>query len=151
MRFLFLHSLIFYIFFQSGYVYANSITPDPKKLVAEMSNANSELNYDGVFVYRYDKHIDTMRIIHKKNNDGTIQERLIALTGNKREIIRDNDRVKYFFPENRVAIIEKSKLGQLISLIAPIIMVSSVWFWFDLNEEIEILKNKMELAIFLYF
>ena len=119
LRFLFTPSLIFYIFIYSVLVNANSISPDPKELIAEMSNANSELNYDGVFVYRYDKQIDTMRIIHKKSNNGTIHERLIALTGNKREIIRNNDRVKYFFPENKVAIIEKSKLGQLISSYMP--------------------------------
>ena len=30
-----------------------------------------------------------------------------------------------------------SQLGQLISFISPILMVSSIWFWFDLNEEID--------------
>ena len=31
----------------------------------------------------------------------------------------------------------KSQLGQLISLISPILMVGSIWFWVDLNEEID--------------
>ena len=31
----------------------------------------------------------------------------------------------------------ESKLGQLISLISPMVMVSSIWFWVDLNEEID--------------
>ena len=31
----------------------------------------------------------------------------------------------------------ESQLGQLISLISPILMVASIWFWIDLNEEIE--------------
>ena len=119
LRFLFLLIFIFCTFVYPALVNANSITPDPKQLIEEMSNANSELNYDGVFVYRYDKHIDTMRIIHKKSNDGTIHERLVTLTGDKREIIRNNDRVKYFFPEDKIAIIEKSKLGQLISSYIP--------------------------------
>ena len=30
-----------------------------------------------------------------------------------------------------------SQLGQLISFISPILMVGSIWFWVDLNEEIE--------------
>ncbi len=30
-----------------------------------------------------------------------------------------------------------SQLGQIISLISPVLMVSSIWFWIDLNEEIE--------------
>ena len=101
------------------HVHADSILPDPRILVDEMSNATHELNYDGIFVYRYDKQIDTMRIIHKKNKDGDVYERLVSLTGNNREIIRENDRVKYIFPENKVAIIEKSKIGQLISSYIP--------------------------------
>ena len=101
------------------HVHADSILPDPRILVDEMANATHELNYDGIFVYRYDKQIDTMRIIHKKNKDGDVYERLVSLTGNNREIIRENDRVKYIFPENKVAIIEKSKIGQLISSYIP--------------------------------
>ena len=31
----------------------------------------------------------------------------------------------------------ESQLGQLISLISPILMVASIWFWIDLNEEID--------------
>ena len=31
----------------------------------------------------------------------------------------------------------ENQLGQLISLISPILMVVSIWFWIDLNEEIE--------------
>ena len=30
-----------------------------------------------------------------------------------------------------------SQLGQFISFIAPILMVASIWFWVDLNEEID--------------
>ena len=30
----------------------------------------------------------------------------------------------------------ESQLGQLISLLSPLIMVTSIWFWVDLNEEI---------------
>ena len=31
----------------------------------------------------------------------------------------------------------ESQLGQLISFIAPILMFASIWFWIDLNEEID--------------
>tara|TARA_B100001250_G_C19669836_1_gene730974 strand:+ start:353 stop:982 length:630 start_codon:yes stop_codon:yes gene_type:complete len=30
-----------------------------------------------------------------------------------------------------------SQLGQLLSFVSPILMVGSIWFWVDLNEEIE--------------
>ena len=119
MKFLYSLSLFFYISLYPIIINADSSEPDIKILITEMSKATSELNYDGIFVYRYDKKIDTMRIIHKKNQNGDIYERLISLTGNEREILRENDRVKYFFPESRIAIIEKAKLGQLISSYIP--------------------------------
>ena len=114
----YLFALISYLFFNAITTYADSILPDPKNLIAEMSIATSQLNYDGIFTYRYDKKIDTMRIIHK-NKEGDIFERLISLNGNRREIVRENDKVKYFFPENKIAIIERSKLSQLLSSYIP--------------------------------
>ena len=133
MKFPYLFSLIFYICIHSIFARADNIAPDPKILIAEMSNATTELNYDGIFVYRYDKQIDKMRIIHKKNSNGDVHERLVLLTGSKREIIRDNDRVKYFFPENKVVIIEKSKSGQLISSYIPDTIQSiSKFYAFDI-------------------
>lgn len=62
-----------------------------------MSKASRELNYDGVFVYRLGKQVDTMRIIHKSDADGSI-ERLVSLTGHAREVIRDKDQVRCYFP-----------------------------------------------------
>ena len=118
LKFSYLFALISYLFFNAITTYADSILPDPKNLIAEMSIATSQLNYDGIFTYRYDKKIDTMRIIHK-NKEGDIFERLISLNGNRREIVRENDKVKYFFPENKIAIIERSKLGQLLSSYIP--------------------------------
>ena len=56
-------------------MYAENVTPNPKILIDEMSVATNQLNYDGIFIYRHDKQIDTMRIIHKKNHNGDIYER----------------------------------------------------------------------------
>lgn len=100
-------------------IYAEDTRPNPHILINEMSKATDELNYDGIFVYRHGAQIDTMRIIHKKTRDGDIYERLISLTGNPREIIRDKDKVKYYFPENKLVIVEKKKLGQFISAYIP--------------------------------
>ena len=83
------------------FVHAENVTPNPEILIDEMSAATNQLNYDGIFIYRHDKQIDTMRIIHKKNHNGDVYERLISLTCNAREIIREKDQVKYFFPENK--------------------------------------------------
>ncbi len=46
-------------------------------------------------------------------------------------------KVSSLYAINLLFLSGESQLGQLISLIAPIIMFSSIWFWFDLNEEID--------------
>ncbi len=107
------------LFFGSiGAVYSDSDTPDPRFLIDEMSKASRNLNYDGVFMYRLGKQIDTMRIIHKSGNDG-VYERLISLTGDAREVIRDKDQVKCFFPKDKTVVVDKSKTGKLISSSLP--------------------------------
>ncbi len=98
--------------------YSDDTAPDPQVLIDEMSKASRELNYDGVFIYRLGKQMDTMRIIHKSGTDGAI-ERLISLTGHAREVIRDKDQVRCYFPENKEVVVEKSRLGKLISTYLP--------------------------------
>ncbi len=115
LRFHFVFALFFLANISS---YAESNMPDPQVLIDEMSKASRNLNYDGVFIYRLDKQMDTMRIIHKSGGDG-IYERLISLTGNAREVIRDKDQVKCFFPEDKKVIVEKSRLGKLVSAYLP--------------------------------
>jgi sigma-E factor negative regulatory protein RseB len=98
--------------------YSDDNRPDPQVLIDEMSKASRDLNYDGIFVYHLGKQIDTMRIIHKSGDDG-IYERLVSLTGNAREVIRDKEQVKCFFPEDKMVVVDKSRLGKLISSYLP--------------------------------
>jgi sigma-E factor negative regulatory protein RseB len=98
--------------------FSENIYPEPQLLIDEMSMASRDLNYDGVFVYRLGKQMDTMRIIHKSGGEG-IYERLISLTGHAREVIRDKDQVKCFFPEDKTVVVEKRRAGKLISTYLP--------------------------------
>ena len=45
-------------------------------------------------------------------------------------------KVSSLYAINILLLSGKSQLGHLISLISPILMVASIWFWVDLNEEI---------------
>lgn len=101
-----------------SFSFADTQSPEPQTLIDEMSKASRDLNYDGTFIYRLGKRIDTMRIIHKSGENG-IYERLISLTGNAREVVRDNDQVKCFFPEDKKVIVDKSRTGKLVSTYLP--------------------------------
>ena len=85
-----------------------------EQLLNAMADATRKLDYDGIFIYRRDHHMDTMRLIHKVDGDGE-KERLVSLSGHPREVIRDRQTVTCIFPENRVLMVEKSRNQELIS------------------------------------
>jgi sigma-E factor negative regulatory protein RseB len=74
---------------------------DSIALLKRMNHAASSLNFDGVFLHVDDQHLDTLRVIHKIQN-GKVLERLYALNGNPREVIRDAERVWCFMPERKM-------------------------------------------------
>jgi len=46
-------------------------------------------------------------------------------------------KVSSLYAINLLFLSSNSQLGQIISLISPLLMVGSIWFWVDLNEEID--------------
>ncbi len=67
------------------------------ELLKKMNHAANTINYDGVFLHIDGKHIHTQRVIHKVQNN-TVRERLYALDGVPREVIRDAEKVLCFMP-----------------------------------------------------
>lgn len=57
-----------------------------------MSHSFRELNYRGVFTYEHGSHMESLRITHAVR-DGVERERLVYLTGEPREIVRDGHQV----------------------------------------------------------
>jgi len=86
-------------------------TTPAQKLISQMSEANHKLNYEGVFIYRRQGQMDTMRIIHRVDENG-IQERIVSLTGFAREVIRDKNSVTCILPDDESVMVEKSAPGQ---------------------------------------
>jgi len=69
-----------------------------------MSEAARRFDYDGVYVHVSDSHIDSLRIVHKIKPDG-VHERLYALNGVPREVIRDPERVWCFLPDKSMGVL----------------------------------------------
>ncbi len=101
---------------------------DAQQLINQMSRAAHELNYDGIFVYNRGTRMDTMRLIHRSDKDGE-HERLVSMSGNAREIIRDDQGVTCFFPENQEVLVEKTKPRKFFSgqLPEPIETISAFY------------------------
>jgi len=89
-----------------------------QQLLDQMTEASRTLNYDGVFVYQRDSHMDAMRIIHRAEH-GNEHERLISLTGHAREVIRNDNSVTCIFPDDQAVLVERSRPYTLLSAQLP--------------------------------
>ena len=87
---------------------ASPDAPDPVALVAAMSEALHELDYEGTFVHMAQGHLSSMRILHASGAGGEL-ERMSALDGEAREVVRDHARVTCVFPASASVTVTPSK------------------------------------------
>jgi len=84
---------------------AQGFAEDGLALLQRIAQGSEQLTYSGTFVYRSGGKVDTSRIAHSLN-DGLESERIEALDGSPREVLRAGSEVKCFFPEEKLVIIE---------------------------------------------
>ena len=82
-----------------------ALAEDGLALLQRIAQGSRQLTYSGVFVYRSGSRVDTSRIVHSVS-DGVELERIEALDGSPREVLRAGSEVKCFFPEDKLLIIE---------------------------------------------
>lgn len=75
-------------------------------LLHRISAALRQHNYVGTFVYSSGDRMETSRIVHMMDRDGT-HEKIEVLDGTPREIIRTNNEIKCYLPERKTVITEK--------------------------------------------
>jgi sigma-E factor negative regulatory protein RseB len=70
-------------------------------LLKRMNQAANSLDFDGVFLHVNGNKVETLRVIHKMQDDKVL-ERLYSLNGSPREVIRDAEKVWCFMPERKM-------------------------------------------------
>lgn len=108
---------------------AAATLPRAQDLINAMSRAVRDLNYDGTFIYRRNRQMDAMRLIHKSDASGEY-ERLVALTGMPREVIRNNQSVTCIFPEKQAVMVEKSRPRKFVAQLPEPIQKISDYYLF---------------------
>jgi sigma-E factor negative regulatory protein RseB len=73
----------------------------------KMAAASRQLNYSGTIVYQHGNQVETSRIVHYVNTAGGEFEKLEALDGPPREVIRTNDQVVCYLPATKTVLIEE--------------------------------------------
>lgn len=92
---------------------AESRVLEPAALIESMSRALRTLNYEGTFVHAQGTNLSTMQILHASNAKGEF-ERLTALDGEAREVIRNNSLVTCIWPGSQSVVVSKSKPRDLL-------------------------------------
>mgnify|MGYP003423167329 CR=1 FL=1 len=77
---------------------------DAQALFARMHQAGRSLDYDGTFVYQHGDQLESLRIVHKTGAGGA-RERLVSLNGAPREIIRTDNEVRCYLPDESAVLI----------------------------------------------
>ncbi|MDH4273600.1 MAG: MucB/RseB C-terminal domain-containing protein [Gammaproteobacteria bacterium] len=96
----------FLLFLPVHFAQAGPTTEQALQWLNRMAQAASTLSYDGTFVYVHQDSMETMRIIHKGGKEENF-EHLISLNGSKREVIKKNNKVTCFLPNNKQVVVEQ--------------------------------------------
>ncbi|WP_420465257.1 MucB/RseB C-terminal domain-containing protein [Panacagrimonas sp.] len=72
----------------------------PGEWLVRMSEATRLANYEGVVVYRGDDVLETFRVTHRFA-DGSERERVQSMTGEVREVLKQNDKLTCLLPKDR--------------------------------------------------
>ncbi|MEW5889986.1 MAG: MucB/RseB C-terminal domain-containing protein [Pseudomonadota bacterium] len=91
---------------------------DPVSWLGRIVAAAQKLNYTGTFIYQSGNHSETSRITHIVDGSGE-REKLEVLDGSPREIIRNNEEVKCYLPQDKVVIIERRSQRKTFPALLP--------------------------------
>ena len=111
-------------------VFNNLHAQTSEQLINMMADATKNLNYEGTFIFLRGDDMDVMRILHRLDDNGE-REKIIALTGPAREIIRNNNTVTCIFPDKQEVMVERSRAQGFPSKLPEAIEVLADYYEFS--------------------
>jgi sigma-E factor negative regulatory protein RseB len=94
------------IAFALGLAAAPAFAESGEEWLARMGEALNNASYVGEFVSESADRTERLSITHRVR-DGVVSERLVSLAGHGRELVRENDEVVVYLPDQKLAIIER--------------------------------------------
>jgi sigma-E factor negative regulatory protein RseB len=82
-----------------------ALAADATDWLQQAANAARQLNYAGTLVYQHDGRVETSRVMHMVDTTGE-HEKLVNLDGPAREVIRNNEQVRCYYPDAKIIRIE---------------------------------------------
>ncbi len=78
---------------------------EARQWLADMTTAVATRNYQGEFLHLSGSHVEKLQILHRVK-DGHVTERLVSLSGNGREVVRNDGEVQCYLPDQRKVLVE---------------------------------------------
>jgi len=78
--------------------------------LGKMGSALKTLNYYGTLVYMHGGQVESLKLIHKQDSSGEFQ-RVVHLTGEAREVIRNNEVVTCYMPDSQSVLVGKRRFN----------------------------------------
>jgi sigma-E factor negative regulatory protein RseB len=101
---------------------------DGQLWLGRMTDALAGKSYSGEFVCESAGRSEKLRIVHRVR-DGSVSERLVSLSGGGRELVRENDEVVVYLPDQKLAIIERrSARSDLMGALPTFNADNSPWY-----------------------
>ncbi len=89
-----------------GFAAMPALAESGQEWLGRMAAALNNSSYVGEFVSESAGRTERLAITHRVR-DGVVSERLVSMSGNGRELVRENDEVVVYLPDQRLAIIER--------------------------------------------
>ena len=83
---------------------------EARVLLERMVHASRTVDYVGTFVYQSGSLMQSMKIVHRADADGS-RERLVALSGAAREVVREGRQVTCILPDDQSVVFTTSQPG----------------------------------------
>ena len=99
-------------------LWAADASSQARSILNQMAKAAEGLEYEGTFVSIRGSDVATLRVIHKGGADGE-RERLTALNGLPKEVIRKGQEVTCISPGDRSVVVDRSPSHQLLGTTLP--------------------------------
>jgi sigma-E factor negative regulatory protein RseB len=105
---------------------------DPAAVLLKAADAARTGNYRGTVIYRAGGNMESMRLIHGYA-DGVERERLVALTGEPREIIRIDNKVTCLLPKDRKLDLKRPAVKGLLTNVS-VQSLRELAAWYELKD-----------------
>ncbi len=89
---------------------ATSTVADPMETLMKIKKAAENLSFSGSFVYSHDNKLEAMEVVRRIKN-GMMNERLYALNGEPREIIRNGKELWCYIPDQKMGVHQTRQLS----------------------------------------